>query len=167
LIKNHYVPKLILRHFANEERIQYCDLDKKKVEVRNISSTFAEKGYNPDEIELELCHKTKKHFANLLNSKVLKERYRITFSKVELFIVKKYLIITSIRFNITEAMKNFNSPSQMVESYSNSFYSNINKVLACETAEELFECININPVTALENASDSNAYGETNLWLDI
>lgn len=71
MVNSHYVPQLILRHFADGERIQYVDLDKKKVETRNIKSTFAEKGYYSDEIEKELCHKTEVQFANLLNNKIL------------------------------------------------------------------------------------------------
>ena len=57
MVKSHYVPQLILRHFGTDERIQYCDLDKKIVETRNIKSTFAEKGYYPDEIETILSEK--------------------------------------------------------------------------------------------------------------
>ena len=53
LVKSHYVPQLILRHFGTDERIQYCDLDKKKVETRNIKSAFAEKGYYPETIDSE------------------------------------------------------------------------------------------------------------------
>ena len=71
MINSHYVPQLILRHFANAERIQYCDLGNRKVETRNIRSTFSEKGYYPDEIEKEMCYKIESQFANLLNNKLL------------------------------------------------------------------------------------------------
>lgn len=43
MVNSYYVPQLILRHFAGSERIQYCDLVKKKVETRNIKSPFVEK----------------------------------------------------------------------------------------------------------------------------
>ena len=137
MVKSHYVQQLILRNFGTDEIIHYCDLDKKIVETRNIKSTFAEKGYYPDEIESDLCYKTEKDFAYLLNSKILKERYKITLSPEELFTLKKYLIVTCIRYNVTEAMSDFDNPQAMIDSYSKEFYSNINKVLACENLDEM------------------------------
>lgn len=168
LVKSHYVPQLILRHFGTDERIQYCDLDKKKVETRNIKSAFAEKGYYPDEIESDLCYKTEKDFAYLLNSKILKERYRITLSPEELFTLKKFLIVTSIRFNVTEAMKDYDNPQDMIDSYSKDFYSNINKVLACEKIEEMASFIEPKFEKMMEMIKNpTEAYGENKLFSDI
>ncbi|MBM9888632.1 MULTISPECIES: DUF4238 domain-containing protein [Deefgea] len=167
MINCHYVPRLILRHFANEEKIQYCDLDKSKVENRNIKSTFSEKGYYPDEIEKELCYKIESQFSNLLNNKILKERYKVSLSRQELFILKKYLIVTAIRFNVTEGMESVGAHPNIVKSYSKSFYTNINKVLACVNAEEIFTHLDIDTDEALENASNSDCYGEVKLWANI
>ena len=167
MVNSHYVPQLILRHFSDGERIQYCDLDKKKVETRNIKSTFSEKGYYPNEIEKELCHKTEVQFANLLNNKILKERYKLTLTKDELFILKKYLVITMLRYNFTEAMKNFDNPEKMVASYSDNFYKNINKVLVCENVDQMMRYININPLESLKKAVNGDEYGETKLFSDI
>ena len=168
MVNSHYIPQLILRHFGSDERIQYCDLDKRKVETRNIKSTFSEKGYYPDEIEADLCYKTEKDFAYLLNSKILKERYKITLSPEELFILKKFLIVTSIRFNVTQAMKDFDNPQAMIDSYSRDFYSNINKVLACSNLEEMASFIE----PKLEKMMDmiknpEESYGENKLFSDI
>ena len=168
LVKSHYVPQLILRHFGTDERIQYCDLDKKKVETRNIKSAFAEKGYYPDEIESDLCYKTEKDFAYLLNSKILKEQYRITLSPEELFTLKKFLIVTSIRFNITEVMKDYDTPQDMIDSYSKDFYSNINKVLACEKLEEMASIIELKfekKMEMLKNLTED--FGKIKLFSDI
>lgn len=161
------MPQLILCHFADDERIQYCDLERRKIETRNIKSTFEEKGYYPDDIEKELCYKTESQFANLLNNKILKERYRVSLSREELFILKKYLIITTIRFNKTVAMRNFGTPEKMVESYSCSFYENINKVLACENADQIMEYLNINLQETLDKALNGDEYGEMTLFSDI
>ena len=167
MVNCHYVPQLILRHFADDERIQYCDLDKKKVETRNIKSAFAEKGYYPDEIEKELCRKTEVQFSNLLNNKIRKEQYRLTLTKDELFILKKYLVITTIRYNITEAMKNFDNPENMVSSYSDNFYKNIDKVLACENADQMMRFLDINHWETLKTTVNGDEYGETKLYSDI
>lgn len=167
MVNSHYVPQLILRHFADNEKIQYCDLDKKKIETRNIKSVFAEKGYYPNKIEQKLCHKTEVQFANLLNNKILKEQYRVTLTKDELFILKKYLIITTLRYNITEAIRNFGVPEHMVTSYSDSFYRNIDKVLACENEDQLMEYLNINPWKSLEKTINGDGYGETQFVVEI
>lgn len=81
-----------------------------------------------------------------MNNKVLKEQYRLTLTKDELFILKKYLVITTIRYNITEAMKNFDNPEDMTASYSDNFYKNIDKVLACENADQMMRYLDINPL---------------------
>ncbi|QZA76654.1 DUF4238 domain-containing protein [Deefgea tanakiae] len=167
MINCHYVPRLILRHFADEEKIQYCDLEKSKVENRNIKSTFAEKGYYPEKIEKELCYKIESQFANLLNNKILKERYKVSLSREDLFILKKYLIVTALRFNVTEAMEGVGADPNFVKSYSENFYHNINKVLACANAEEIFTYIDIDADEALERASNSERYGEVKLFAHI
>lgn len=167
MINSHYVPQLILRHFANAERIQYCDLGNRKVETRNIRSTFSEKGYYPDEIEKEMCYKIESQFANLLNKKLLNERWRITLTRDELFILKKYLIVTTIRYNCTEAIKKYGNPLQAVQGYSDHFYDNINKVLATQNSEELARLMSISPSEKIEKLN-SGRIGEFNsLFADI
>ena len=167
MVNSHYVPQLILRHFSDADRIQYCDLTNRKVETRNIRSTFAEKGYYPDEIEKEMCYKAESQFANLLNNKLLNERRRIILTRDDLFILKKYLIITTIRYNCTEAIKNFGNPDETVQGYAKNFYDNINKVLACQNSDELFDYISVNPFEELGKIINGGI-GELNrLWVDI
>ncbi|MBD5104371.1 MAG: DUF4238 domain-containing protein [Ruminococcaceae bacterium] len=167
MVNSHYVPRLILRNFSENERINYCDFNNKKIELRNIKSVFSEKGYYPDEIEKDLCDKIEVKFANLLHNKILKERYKVVLNKDELFILKKYLIITSIRYNISKSMKNYEVPENYVNSYSENFYSNINKVLASETLEQMYSYID--PLTASEETTDDNGenYGEIKLFAAI
>lgn len=167
MVNSHYVPQLILRHFSDADRIQYCDLTNRKVETRNIRSTFSEKGYYPDEIEKEMCYKAESQFANLLNNKLLNERRRIILTRDELFILKKYLIVTTIRYNCTEAIKKFGSPDETVQGYAKNFYDNINKVLSCKNSDELFDYISVNPFEEMGKILNGGI-GELNrLWFDI
>ena len=167
MVNSHYVPQLILRHFAVDDRIQYCDLSKGIVETRNIRSAFSEKGYYPDEIEKEMCYKTESQFANLLNNKLLKEQRRIVLTREELFILKKYLIVTTIRFNCTEALQNFGNPEDAVQGYSSRFYDNINKVLACQNSDELAQYMMVNPFEELGKVISDGAGALNRLFVDI
>ncbi len=167
MVNSHYVPQLILRHFADADCIQYCDLSNERVETRNVRSAFSEKGYYPDEIEKEMCYKTESQFANLLNNKLLKERRRITLTRDELFILKKYLIITTIRFNCTEALKNYGIADKAVQGYSSRFYDNINKVLACQNSDELAQYMIVNPIEGLTKLINGGMGKMNRLFVDI
>ncbi len=147
LVNSHYVPQLILRHFSENEIIQYCDINGMTVEYRNIKTVFSEKGYYPDQIEGDLGHKIEVQFANILNKKILPENYKVTLTREELTIVKKYLIITTIRYNITEQIRRESQGTEefkqsFLEEYNKNFYENINKILQCEEERELFEILN-------------------------
>lgn len=171
MINSHYVPQLILRHFSDGEKIQYCDIDKRTLETRNIKSVFSEKGYYPEQLEESLCRNVEGQFANLLNKKILKERYKVVLSPEELFLLKKYLIVTTIRYNVAEAMKNSNNSERAIESYSKHFISNINKVLECMDLNQMHklvtEIIEEDPILIMQKAGDMSQYGEIELFSDI
>lgn len=167
MVNSHYVPQLILRHFSSDDKIQYCDLNNRKVETRNIKNAFSKKGYYPDEIEKEMCYKTESQFANLLNNKLLNEKYRITLTRDELFILKKYLIITTIRFNCTEALTKFGNTDEAIKGYSKHFYDNINKVLACDNSDELARYMAINPFEESKKVINGRLEEFNRLFVDI
>ena len=97
MVNSHFIPQLILRHFCEDEKIQYYDLSSGNIESRSTKSVFSEKGYYPENIEKDLCHKIEVQFANILNNKILKENYNIALTSEELLTIKKYLIITTLR----------------------------------------------------------------------
>lgn len=142
MVNSHYIPQLILRNFCVDNNIQYCDIENRKTQSRTTRSVFSEQGYYPDELERDLCEKIESQFANLLNNKLLKERYNIVLSAGELLTLKKYLIITIIRYKTDEfehelALQGLSA--EEIESIKGNFYENINKILACNTQEELFD----------------------------
>ena len=97
MVNSHFIPQLILRHFCEDEKIQYYDLSSGNIESRSTKSVFSEKGYYPENIEKDLCHKIEVQFANILNNKILKENYNIALTPKELLTIKKYLIVTTLR----------------------------------------------------------------------
>ena len=97
MVNSHFIPQLILRHFCEDEKIQYYDLNSGNIESRSTKSVFSEKGYYPENIEKDLCHKIEVQFANILNNKILKENYNIALTSEDLLTIKKYLIITTLR----------------------------------------------------------------------
>ena len=74
-MNNHYIPQFLLKHFCENGTIQYCDIENRKVEVRNTRSVFSKKGYYPDELEHDLCNKIESQFSKLLNDKLAISRY--------------------------------------------------------------------------------------------
>ena len=89
MVNSHFIPQLILRHFCENEKIQYYDLSSGNIESRSTKSVFSEKGYYPENIEKDLCHKIEVQFANILNNKILKENYNIALTSEDLLTIKK------------------------------------------------------------------------------
>ena len=148
MVKCHYIPQLLLRHFCKDNKIQYYNLETKTTESRSTKSVFIEKGYYPDELERDLCHKTEVQFANLLNTKILNERYRISLNEDDMLVLKKFLIITMLRIK-DEGLEHNIWYRELMESgfidkhdpyqclFSGDFYDNINRVLECKSKESL------------------------------
>lgn len=148
MINSHYIPQLILRHFCEDEKIQYLDIKKHTAELRTTKSVFSEKGYYPDRLEKELCHKIEVQFANILNKKILCEKYSIRLTAEDLFTLKKYLIITILRVRDGDlahnawyqALKRDGLISDRDKDFfSGDFFENINKVLECRDLDALFD----------------------------
>lgn len=107
-----------------------------------------EKGYYPDELEQDLCHKTEVQFASLLNNKILNERHRICLNAHDMLILKKFLIITMLRVKEEGLEHNIwyrelkrsgfiGEHDSYQDFFSGDFYSNINRVLECKNRDSL------------------------------
>ncbi len=152
MINSHYIPQFILRHFLNTEKIQYCDLKNKKVESRNTKSVFSEKEYYPEYLERELCRHVESQFANLLNNKLAVSKYKFSLSPDEMFILKKYLMITVLRYRSSELEKDqvlLHMSDHERDIILGDFYDNIYKILQCSKREDAFKYISF-------GAKDSN-----------
>ncbi len=152
MMNNHYIPQFLLKHFCEAGLIQYCDIENKKVESRNTRSIFSEKGYYPDELEHDLCNKIESQFSKLLNDKLAVSRYKVTINSDEMFLLKKYMIITALRYNSRELEDDpFISKMPLDEKTKliGDFYGRINKVLNCKNHIEMLQLIDINKLNNL------------------
>ena len=93
----------------------------------------------PENIEHDLCDKIERDFANILNSKILPQRYKIVLSREELTIVKKYLIISVHRFKYTK--KKLFEDGMYEDTFQDveisDFNKNISRILSCDNDNEL------------------------------
>lgn len=146
MMNNHYIPQFLLKHFCEDGLIQYCDIENKKVESRNTRSIFSEKGYYPDELEHDLCNKIESQFSKLLNDKLAVSRYKVILNSDEMFILKKYMIVTALRYNSRELEDDpiisklpFDEKTKLI----GDFYSRITTVLNCKNQIEMLQLINV------------------------
>lgn len=135
MIRSHYIPQFILRSFCEKDKIQYCDFEKKSKETRNVYSVFSEKGYYSDEMEHDLCKKAEYIFANLYHNKIENARYTITLTRDELFILKKYLIVSAIRYRRSNLEEIKAEQRKYGEAFVTDFENNLKVILESENAD--------------------------------
>lgn len=150
MVNSHYIPQFILRHFCVHNNIQYCDIEKQRVERRTTRTVFSEQGYYPDELEHELCVKIESQFANILNNKITKERYRIILNADEMLLLKKYLMISIFRYRTDNLGKDpilQGLSEEQLEYFGGDFFDNINKILSCKTKEDALKYCDLDTPT--------------------
>ncbi|MEE3423079.1 MAG: DUF4238 domain-containing protein [Succinimonas sp.] len=144
MVNSHYVPRLILRKFADDnEHLIYADLVRRKCEDRNLKSIFSEIGYYSDEIEHELTMSVEDKFAKLFNDNLLKSGNQIILSREDLFLIKKFLLIASLRKRINLDEVDTRNGALMDEIYCNNhaknFESRMDAILKCNSSEALLK----------------------------
>ena len=170
MVNSHYIPQFILRGFSSDDKITYCDIDNKKIELRNTRSVFSERGYYSDALEKDLCIKAEYLFANLFHNKLEKARYSLTLTADELFILKKYLIVTSIRYRYEYTDDEKVMTEKLGAAFTDDFDENLNNILRCENVNDMFNYMKKVPeyfdVANLDKLMDS---GDVNvhLWAEI
>ena len=141
MINSHYVPQFILRNFYYDDKITYCDLDKKTIEFRHTRSIFSEEGYYPDGIEKDLCKKAEYLFANLYHNKFENARNTISLSRDELFILKKYLVVCGVRYKYELSDEEKKKIDLLGPAFKIDYDRCLNDMLSCETIEEAFKLL--------------------------
>ena len=150
MVNSHFIPQFILRNFCADNKIQYYNKHTKSVETRSTKSVFSEKGYYPDALEKELCSKIEYQFSVVLNNKIINARNNITLNSEDMWILKKFLIITSLRVHDDNMEHNtwyrflkrdgfIKDTEEFKNMTRGDFYGNIKKILNCP-----------DPITALE-----------------
>ena len=94
--KNHYVPRLILRKFSDKLSLYNVKTGELK---ENISpeNAYAIEDFYGEETEKKLNMRIESQFGGLLSNIILKCNDEIQLSRTNLFLVKKFLLISMLR----------------------------------------------------------------------
>ena len=136
MVNSHYIPQFILRNFCENGSIMYCDLDEKKVEKRNTRSVFAEKGYYPETIEKDLSKKIEYQFANLYHNKLEHAGNSIMLTPEELFILKKFQIVSSIRYRYECTEEETDFVKKFGDTFKVDLIESLNYILGCDSIDK-------------------------------
>ncbi len=152
MVNSHYIPQFILRNFYSNNKITYCDLEEKTLQYRNSRSVFSKVGYYPEDIENDLNLKAEFQFANLYHNKIENARHTIKLTHDEVFTLKKYLVVSSIRYKneYTEEEKElFNTHPNFYMDYDRS----LKEILSCSDANKVSSLM-LNFINLLKSAID-------------
>lgn len=96
MINSHYVPKLTLRQFGEKICLFNVRTGEFKEDVK-LDKAFSEKGFYTSEVEKKLNKRIESQFANIFNNKLSLVSEKIELTRDELYLVKKFLLISVIR----------------------------------------------------------------------
>lgn len=96
MANSHYVPMLTLRKFSDKLCLFNVQTGEYKENVK-IDKSFSQLGFYSNEVEEKLNKRIESQFGNLLSNKLLKAEGTIKLKRDELFLIKKFLLISIIR----------------------------------------------------------------------
>lgn len=95
-MNSHYVPRLILNKFSAKLSLYNIKTGEFKENIRT-EKAYSQEGFYDDETEKKLNLRVESQFASLLANKLLKAENTIDLSRDELYLIKKFLLISVIR----------------------------------------------------------------------
>ena len=96
MANSHYVPMLTLRRFSDRLCLFNVQTGKYKENVK-IDKTFSEQNFYSSEVEEKLNKRIESQFGNLFSNKILNAEGTIELKRDELNLIKKFLLISTIR----------------------------------------------------------------------
>lgn len=108
-MKNHYIPRLLLRPFAIGERINTYNFITQAFESKKLKNTFSDNDLFDAELEKQFACRLEGPFGNLLNNKLLHSEI-ININRQENLLLRKFLMINFLRAPIVN-----NTWDEMVE----------------------------------------------------
>lgn len=96
MVNSHYVPQLILKKFSDKLCLYNIRTGEFYEDV-SLKRAYSEKGFYDDETEKNLNLKIESQFGNLLANKILEAEKTIKLNRKELFLIKKFLLVSVIR----------------------------------------------------------------------
>ena len=95
-MKNHYISQLIIKRFSPE--VTTFDVQERKlIENRQPHKIFYQENIYDNDIEKQMAHDLEQPFAELLDRKILNNNSEIILTRSELNLVKKFLLLDSVR----------------------------------------------------------------------
>lgn len=160
-MKNHYIPKLLLRQFSdNNKRINLYDYEKRQFETRKIKNTFSSDNIFTKEIEDELSKKIESKFGDLLNNRLIKNDI-IYLTREENFTLRKFFLINNLRSPLTRCKwdemlkitKSENHPSALRMNFIKK-----NSLFLYENFEDIYNESDENYYKHIEQVLDMNSF---------
>ncbi len=142
MVNSHYVPQFILRNFYVDDKISYCDLQERKVQLRNTRSIFSEEGYYPEDLEKDLCKKAEYQFANLFHNKLEHATNSVSLTTEEVFTLKKFLAVTALRFKHEISNEDHELIEKLGPAFKIDYDRSLREILLCENIEDALNVMN-------------------------
>ena len=96
MANSHYVPMLALRKFADKLCLFNVRTGEYKENIK-IDKSFSKQNFYSDEVEEKLNKRIESQFGNLFSNKLLNAENKIELKRDELYLIKKFLLISVIR----------------------------------------------------------------------
>lgn len=93
---NHYIPRLLLKHFSVQDKVNVCDVATLKFSTRKVRNIFAEKDLFDENLERLFATKLEGPFGDLLNHKLL-QGDTIYLERKENLLVRKFILVNMLR----------------------------------------------------------------------
>ena len=122
-MNNHYVSQLIIKRFSSSHKINTFDMQTRKmIEGRQSHKIFCEKNIYDQSVETQMGQKVEQPFASLLDKKIMNQA-SVVLTREELFLLKKYLLLDSVKAIEPEfwanLIKSFSNNTQRYLDFSN------------------------------------------------
>lgn len=100
MAKNHYIPRLLLRKFAEDGKVNSYDFVKGVFCTKKLKNTFAENDLFDPELEKAFADKLEGPIGDMLNNKLLAGD-KIVLDRRENLLLRKFFMINALRAPIT------------------------------------------------------------------
>ena len=174
-MNNHYIPCLLLKQFATNEKVNSYDFTTNSFSRKKLKNTFVSKDIFDEELERAFATKIEGPFGDLLNHKLLRGD-TITINRNENLLIRKFLMINSLRAPIVNT-----SWDEMVERTKQQLHPSVQAIefLIRHNREwkEIFENMTYSKeiyipnlkkameIDSLEELADSDARGDVSFQL--
>lgn len=95
-MNSHYIPRLLLRQFAEKDKVNTYDFSTNTVSTKKLKNTFMEKDIFDEELEQSFAKRLEGPFADLLNHKLLHGE-TISLNRRENLLLRKFMLINFLR----------------------------------------------------------------------